>query len=106
MNGHLQTIFCELIHCNADSDLYPCERSLLKLEDGGQISVDWIHCPEVDKEFNNKTPVVVIFPGLTGDRQCGYVKVIIQEACARKYKCVVINHRGCSNTPLTSRKLQ
>ena len=105
MNGHLQTLYYELRHWKLTlDDLYPCERTLVKLEDGGQISVDWVCCPKVDKDFNVKTPVVVIFPGLTGDRHCGYVKTIIKEACSRKYKCVVMNHRGCSHTPLTSRK--
>ena len=84
-------------------DIYPIKKELIQLNDGGQNSIDWICCAEVDNAFTSKTPIIVILPGLTGDRFCDYVKIIIQEACKRKLKCVVLNHRGCGLTPLTTR---
>jgi abhydrolase domain-containing protein 1/3 len=87
----------------AEEDNYPFQREIVKLSDGGQTSIDWVSCPKVDRVFNVKTPILVLLPGLTGDRYAEYVKIIIDEACKRKIKCVVLNHRGCGHTPLTSR---
>ena len=101
----MQTIYYGISNKDFESkDLYPATRVIVKLEDGGQISADYICCPKVDKILDNSTPIVVIFPGLTGNKRCGYVKVVIEEACQRNYKCVIINHRGCDHTPLTTRK--
>eukprot|EP00826_Nyctotherus_ovalis_P022191 TRINITY_DN1727_c0_g1_i16.p1 TRINITY_DN1727_c0_g1~~TRINITY_DN1727_c0_g1_i16.p1 ORF type:complete len:269 (-),score=76.14 TRINITY_DN1727_c0_g1_i16:48-854(-) len=77
---------------------------MVQLEDRGQISVDWIECPNVEKVFNEKTPIVVFLPGLTGDRHCGYSKALIREIARRKFKPVILNHRGCARTPLTTPK--
>lgn len=85
-------------------DDYPCRRDLVKLEDGGQISIDWFECPETEKIFNKKTPIVVFLPGLTGDRYCGYAKAIIKATTLKRFKPVVLNHRGCGGTPLITRK--
>ena len=104
MNGHLQTIFYSIKYKAIDSDeIYPYKRTFVKLEDRGQISLDWICCPEVEQIFTKNTPILVFVPGMTGNRHCGYAKVIIKEACMKGMKCVVINHRGCSHTPVTSR---
>ena len=86
-------------------DPYPCVRDLIPLEDGGQISVDWICNPATEKILNDQTPIVVILPGITGDRFCGYSKALIEATIEKKFKPVVLNHRGCGGTPLTSRKL-
>lgn len=86
-----------------EGDVYPCQREIVPLKDGGQTSVDWVCCPEVEDSFSAKTPILVLLPGLTGDRYDEYVKVLIDEACRRRFKCVVLNHRGCGHTPLTTR---
>jgi len=86
-------------------DVYPCERDIVKLEDGGQIAIDWIQPPELDKFFNKRTPIVVFLPGLTGDRFCQYSKIIIKEIAYRKFKPVILNHRGCGYTQITTRNL-
>lgn len=106
-NGHLQT-FCYSLKdmFTKKKDSYAYERTFLKLEDEGQISLDWIIFPQIEQNFNKETPLLAILPGLTGNRQCGYLKVLLREAETKGYKCVVINHRGCADTPLTTRKLQ
>lgn len=86
-----------------EEDPYPYEREIVELGDGGQTSIDWICCPEVDKMFSEKTPILVALPGLTGDRYAEYLKIIVEEGCRRKFKCVVLNHRGCGHTSLTTR---
>ena len=84
-------------------DKYPCTRTFVNLEDGGQIGIDWFHCPEVEKNFSERTPIVVFLPGYTGDRWCGYSKALLEEVSDRGYKFVLMNHRGCGGVPLTSR---
>jgi len=86
-----------------EEDNYPFQREMVGLSDGGKTSIDWVCCPEVDNVFTTKTPILVILPGLTGDRYAEYLKVVIDEACKRRIKCVVLNHRGCGHTPLTTR---
>ena len=106
INGHLQTFFYAIIEkITKKEDFYPHDRTLVPLPDGGQISVDCTVCKEVDEHFNETTPIVVILPGLTGNRYDLYIKALISEVVQRRYKCVILNHRGCSGTPLTSRKL-
>eukprot|EP00826_Nyctotherus_ovalis_P061723 TRINITY_DN880_c0_g1_i6.p1 TRINITY_DN880_c0_g1~~TRINITY_DN880_c0_g1_i6.p1 ORF type:complete len:337 (-),score=67.18 TRINITY_DN880_c0_g1_i6:262-1272(-) len=106
LGGNLQTIYYALAkEFLPEGDVYPCQREIVPLKDGGQTSVDWVCCPEIEETFSAKTPILVLLPGLTGDRYDEYVKVIINEACRRKFKCVVLNHRGCGHTPLTTPKL-
>lgn len=105
LSGNLQTIYYALTR-NDFEDTFPFERILVKLKDGGQTSIDWICSPETDNVFTAKSPILVLLPGLTGDRCCEYLRVLIGEACTRKIKCAVINHRGCGHTPLITRKLK
>ena len=36
---------------------------------------------------------------------CNYMKVLIERACFKRFKCVILNHRGCSHTPTLIRTL-
>ena len=104
MGGHLQTIYSALTMVFGKfKDQFPHSRTLVPLADGGQISVDWTIHDDVDSSFTDSTPVIAILPGLTGDRYDDYMKALIEEVVKQKYKCAIINHRGCSRTPLTSR---
>lgn len=104
LNGHLQTFYYSLINSTfKPGDAYDYERAVVKLEDGGQIALDWICFPRPKETLSRKVPLVVIFPGLTGDRKCAYMKALFEEAHAKGYKCIVVNHRGCGDTPMTTR---
>eukprot|EP00830_Metopus_es_P015081 TRINITY_DN4222_c0_g1_i1.p1 TRINITY_DN4222_c0_g1~~TRINITY_DN4222_c0_g1_i1.p1 ORF type:complete len:257 (-),score=17.80 TRINITY_DN4222_c0_g1_i1:397-1167(-) len=105
-NGHLQTIYYALYHLYTPAkETYPHERVIVPLSDGGEISIDYIFSNNTRKSLSAQTPIVVILPGLTGDRCDEYIQSIINEVISRDFLCVVINHRGCSGTPLTSPKL-
>ncbi len=101
-NGHLQTLYYAIYHAIATPvHLYPYKRELLHLSDGGQIALDWIMDPTLKLQID--TPVLAVIPGLTGCLDDCYIRSLVEEGTKRGFKCVVVNHRGCGNTPLTSR---
>jgi predicted alpha/beta-fold hydrolase len=101
VNGNLQTMFFEfkrrMIHCPFTIKY---ERQLVKLNDGGQLAIDWPIFPEIDKKLTNSSPVIAILSAMAGGRNDSYVNTLIEEAAKRGYKSALINHRGCSKTPL------
>jgi predicted alpha/beta-fold hydrolase len=86
------------------------------MPDGGTISVDWAS-PSLDKMETNpetgdivsldvKKALVVIFPGLTGGSDKGYIKTLTRYLRDQgDFSVAVINTRGISKTELTSPKL-
>ena len=103
--GLLQTLCCEItgklapINCGV---VY--EREIVKLKDGGQLSLDW---PEMPKSFvfNDDTPIIVILSGMTGGRKDTYVASLSDKALKNKCRPVLMNERGLSKTLLTTPKL-
>ncbi|MDR3547454.1 MAG: hypothetical protein P4M11_04125 [Candidatus Pacebacteria bacterium] len=79
------------------------DRQLVKLPDGGQVSLDWAVAKRVEISFTESTPIVVLLPGTTGGRHDTYIAATISEATRRGYKSVLLNQRGLSHTPLTVR---
>ena len=73
------------------------KRQILKLSDGGQIALDWAvpKCPELESKIsNNKTPLLVVVPGLTGHNDDLYMVSTALEAVNKEYQLVLVNHRG------------
>lgn len=54
--------------------------------------------------FNNSTPTIILFHGLTGSSNEDYVQWIIYEGEKKGFRCVVMNARGCGNTELKTDK--
>lgn len=44
------------------------------MEDGGSISVDWAYPPDFNKDSQKQTKICIIFPGLSGSSDKGYIK--------------------------------
>lgn len=76
---------------------------MLNSSDGGQTSLDWICYPKIENNITKKTPILFLVPGMTGDRNCKYMKSLLELSRIKNMKCVVVNHRGCGNTRLLSR---
>jgi len=78
------------------------QENFLSLDDGGTIALDW----EADHEFElvPETPIIVILHGLTGGSHENYVRNFVQQCTTHKWRVVVFNARGCSNTHLTTPK--
>ncbi len=100
-NGNLQTAFSSFMDLFSPKDLgIEYKRQLVPLPDGGQMSIDW---PVVSVHVGAATPIVAIFSGLTGGRDDQYVALLVRSAARKGYKPVLVNHRGCSHTPLLVR---
>ncbi|EAS02012.2 alpha/beta hydrolase family protein (macronuclear) [Tetrahymena thermophila SB210] len=81
------------------------KRELVKLQDGGQISLDWA-LPinlKTAQEYNpsDDTKILFVVHGLTGGSNMNYIKEMIQQGQASGYRCVAFNSRGI-NTQLTT----
>ncbi len=103
VSGHLHTLFTELTNRRVAGRLgYGYRRELVKLDDGGQIALDWALLPpeNVRRVPDNQLPLIVIMAGLTGGCYNFYVGHIIRHAAKRGFRCVVLNKRGCAGTPL------
>jgi predicted alpha/beta-fold hydrolase len=77
------------------------KRSLVKLDDGGQLSIDWAY-----PEHSTQRKVCVIFPGLSGGSDRGYCKSLVRTLLAKGYEVAVLHGRGMGNTEFTSIKFQ
>ena len=78
------------------------------MDDGGTISIDWAK-PEENKselfhytESVGKKRVCVIFPGLSGGSNQGYVKALAKTLLSDGFEVAVFHNRGVENTEYTS----
>ncbi|KAI8319232.1 AB-hydrolase YheT [Martensiomyces pterosporus] len=78
---------------DADSDIQ-YERETRVMSDGGTVSLDWY--PHRPDSSSDSGPIAIVIPGVGGTS--GHVWATAQ----KKYRVVVLNHRGCARTPLTS----
>lgn len=90
-NPHFQTLWSPLLRKQPSLVRY---RERLNLPDGDFIDVDW-H----PNQHTNKSPLVVLFHGLTGSSSSAYM-LGMQKAVARLgWQSVAMNFRGCSGRP-------
>ncbi|EEY63359.1 serine protease family S33, putative [Phytophthora infestans T30-4] len=118
-NGHLQTVRFAYDERGPEINY---KRQLLKLPDGGVASLDWalLHDQNVpntatdlnasassswlpDVESTRRT--VIVLPGLTGGSPENYIRTTIAKLHKLGWQCVVLNARGCANTPVTTAQL-
>ncbi|KAJ2817169.1 hypothetical protein IWW50_006258, partial [Coemansia erecta] len=116
-NGWLQTIYLAKIVRRWDelSDI-KYDRELLELDDKGVVSLDWYpRRPGTTTEpldqpgtpmLDANAPIVVIVPSACGSSQ-EYPLRCLARKCSHQYsmRAVVLNHRGCSSTPLKTARL-
>ncbi|KAI9061939.1 AB-hydrolase YheT [Trametes sanguinea] len=108
-NGHLQTAYGAYgDFSTVDRVVY--DRKLIRLMDGGTLSLDFTP-PDDERRLPDDTPIVVTFHGLTGGSNEAYIRSIIVPATTPReegglgYRAVVVNFRGCAGTPVTSEQL-
>ncbi|KAG8222396.1 hypothetical protein J437_LFUL003017 [Ladona fulva] len=96
--SRVQTILASVLRSSILADIN-YRREILKLQDGGEVALDWLE--DVHNEASNeKRPVIIILPGLTGASQAEYVKGLVLAACHQGIRCVVFNNRGLGGVPL------
>ncbi|KAG6961630.1 hypothetical protein JG688_00008970 [Phytophthora aleatoria] len=115
-NGHLQTItFAK----DKRGPKIKYKRQLLDMPDGGVVSLDWALLPEHSprsKEsdgtgsswiegVNPTRRTVLLLPGLTGGSPANYIRFTVAKLHEIGWQCVVLNARGCANTPVRTAQL-
>ncbi|XP_060083024.1 phospholipase ABHD3-like [Ylistrum balloti] len=70
------------------------EGELIKMEDGGQILLDWYQNDNDIYPDTETRPTVLLLPGLTGTSSDSYVLQYVHEAAQHGYRSVVFNNRG------------
>ncbi|KAJ1959218.1 hypothetical protein GGI12_004449 [Dipsacomyces acuminosporus] len=104
--GMLQTVYSTMKALKEDQySNIKYDRELREMEDKGTISIDWY--PKRSEDPNDKTPIVVIMPGVGGSSYEYHIRYLAKALAGGplKYRVAVMNHRGCGRTPLTSPKL-
>ncbi|CAN4110716.1 unnamed protein product [Withania somnifera] len=105
---HLQTIFLQFFEripaCNY-------QRQIFKTPDGGTIALDWLRHVDVKEppiegldgvRSDDKTPIIMVIPGLTSDSNTAYVKHLAFKMAKSGWNVVVSNHRGLGGVSTTS----
>ncbi|KAK6945470.1 Serine aminopeptidase, S33, partial [Dillenia turbinata] len=105
---HFQTSFMSFI---GNSPPFSYTREIFHASDGGTLALDWLMSSDVggnvlhmNQTINNedKTPLVVVVPGLTSDSEAPYIKHLVFKIAKRGWNVVVINHRGLGGISITS----
>ncbi|KAL3663809.1 hypothetical protein V7S43_011222 [Phytophthora oleae] len=116
-NGHLQTV---RFAYDERGPKINYKRQLMKLPDGGVVSLDWAllqdqNVPNQDLNVAASTTwladveptrrTMILLPGLTGGSPENYIRSTIAKLQELGWQCVVLNARGCANTPVTTAQL-
>ncbi|KAH7835137.1 hypothetical protein Vadar_023175 [Vaccinium darrowii] len=105
---HLQTAFLSLL---GRRPAFRYRRQLFHLSDGGTIALDWLlnsNVPEASFQAkdaiteDDKTPIVVVIPGLSSDSADTYIKHCALKMAKCGWNVVVSNHRGLGGISITS----
>ncbi|CAN4108163.1 unnamed protein product [Withania somnifera] len=98
---HLQTIFLQFFERTPSCNY---QRQIFKTLDGGTIALDWLR--NVDGfdgvQSDDKTPIILVIPGLTSDSNAAYVKHLAVKLAKSGRNVVVSNHRGLGGVSITS----
>ncbi|ETL33068.1 hypothetical protein L916_14417 [Phytophthora nicotianae] len=85
------------------------------MPDGGVVSLDWALLPgnlPTSKDSNGWVEgvdptrrTVLLLPGLTGGSPANYIRFTVAKLHEIGWQCVVLNARGCANTPVKTAQL-
>lgn len=116
LSGKVRQCLYQIWFCPDQPKELQYERTNLTMRDGGTISIDWARA-EANKMFLWKEPslgdsmlsaaqkkrrVCMVFPGLSGGSDRGYVKGLVRTLLTDGFEVAVFHNRGVCNTPYTS----
>lgn len=105
---HIQTTFLNFFGNPPD---FSYRRQMFQTSDGGTIALDWLMSSDVKGGAVNventvlkddRTPIVVVVPGLTSDSNSPYLKHLVYNTAKCGWNVVVGNHRGLGGVSVTS----
>jgi predicted alpha/beta-fold hydrolase len=71
------------------------------MDDGGTTSIDWT-TPEQNGLVSKDDKLCVVYPGLSGGSDRGYIKSLVKTLIEDGYEVCVLHHRGVGDTEYTS----
>ncbi|CAK4213604.1 unnamed protein product [Aphanomyces euteiches] len=99
-NGHLQTV---RVGRGGRAPSVSYKRQLVRMSNGGTVSIDWAIPPGcTDLGYEHDHPTIIMLHGLAGDSQNNYIRSAATKLLRDGWRVVVMNARGCGNTPVTS----
>nr|GMC81371.1 embryogenesis-associated protein EMB8-like isoform X2 [Ipomoea batatas] len=107
---HLQTTF---LHFFGMPPVCNYRRKIFHTPDGGTIALDWLTIEDVRSSYkkncggvysNDKSPILIVVPGLTSDSDSAYVKHLVFKMARHGWRVVVCNHRGLGGVSITSER--
>ncbi|KAG7399630.1 hypothetical protein PHYBOEH_008418 [Phytophthora boehmeriae] len=110
-NGHLQTLQLSWANEMEPTPAIAYERQLLDMPDGGVVSLDWAlvssekEIKPLQQRIDRSRKTVLVLPGLTGGSGEHYIRSAVERLNSLGWQCVVLNSRGCQNTPLRTPQL-
>lgn len=105
---HVQTTFLNFFGNPPD---FSYRRQMFRTSDGGTIALDWLMSYDVkggavyvDNTISkdDRTPIVIVVPGLTSDSNSPYLKHLVYNTAKRGWNVVAANHRGLGGVSVTS----
>ncbi|XP_059313546.1 embryogenesis-associated protein EMB8-like isoform X1 [Lycium ferocissimum] len=105
---HIQTAFLQFF---GRAPVCNYQRQIFQTSDGGTIALDWLRKIDVNKpsiehfdgvQSDDKSPIMVVIPGLTSDSDSAYIKHLAFKMANRGWNVVVSNHRGLGGVSITS----
>ncbi|KAJ2745983.1 hypothetical protein GGI20_001747 [Coemansia sp. BCRC 34301] len=97
-----QTCFSAISERFGRKSIVEYERELITTSDGGTIGLDW--SPPFSQMPDDKRPIVLLSPGLSGGSQEIYVQATVKRLTSEPYnlRTVVVNFRGCAGVKVTT----
>lgn len=71
------------------------------MDDQGTTSIDWA-TPEQNDLVSKDGKLCVVYPGLSGGSDRGYIKSLVKTLLEDGYEVCVLHHRGVGDTEYTS----
>ncbi|KAJ2081346.1 hypothetical protein H4R24_002404 [Coemansia sp. RSA 988] len=118
LSGWLQTVYLAMQARKKDQfSNIEYDRHLLDLHDGGLVSLDWYPIRPIRRNIRTegepliaipdpKTPIVIIIPAGMSTSGEYYIRCLAKALYDKGgFRAVILNHRGCCNTPLTTPRL-
>lgn len=106
LSRHLQTVRLAAANDQEKHPVVQYERQILDMPDGGIVSLDWALPRRPDgtiptvKQVDPEKRTMLILPGLTGGSGELYIRSAVHRLLELGWQVVVMNSRGCADTPL------
>jgi len=100
--AHFTTIFRSLFKGNPR---IPYEAEVISTADGGAVKIDWVHNQDHPAFEDDRRPLVLFLPGISGASDENYILHLVKEAMEAGYRAAVFNYRGLGGLQLKTPRI-